>query len=45
MKRAGTVILTYAGAVLAAMAVLAGLAFFAYVVLMVIAINNYGSNK
>ena len=45
MKKAGQVGLTFLGGVVCAMVAIAGLAFLAYVVLMVIAMNNFGSNK
>ena len=45
MKKAGSAALTFVGLVVAAMVVIAGLALFAYVILIVVAMNNYGSNK
>jgi hypothetical protein len=45
MKKAGSAGMTFVGLVLVAMVVLAGLALFAYAILIVIAMNNFGSNK
>ena len=45
MRKSGQVTLTFLGGVVGAMVIIAGLAFLAYVVLMVVAMNNFGSNK
>jgi hypothetical protein len=45
MKKAGTAGLTFVGLVVAAMVAIAGLALLAYVVLIALAMNNFGSNK
>lgn len=45
MKRPGQVGLTFLGGVVAAMVAIAVLALLGYVVPMVVAMNNFGSNK
>lgn len=45
MKKAGTAGLTFVGLIVVAMVAIAGLALFAFVLLIALAMNNFGSNK